>query len=91
MILDKETNESFILGFIYHALPLPRHFDTCIITGKTGTLFAAVTKQKLQYFGHVARREGVNLKRVLGLEKLRGKKVEEDRDSVDRRYMLYNK
>ena len=31
MILDKETNESFILGFIYHALPLPRHFDTCII------------------------------------------------------------
>ena len=42
--------------------------------GKTVTLFAAVTKQKLQYFGHVARREGVNLEKVVMFGKVEGKR-----------------
>ena len=44
--------------------------------GKTCTLFTAVTKQKLQYFGHVVRRDGVNLEKVVMFGKVEGKEVD---------------
>ena len=70
--------------------------------GRKTTLFASVTKQKLQYFGHVARREGLRNESIWRkcLEKLRGKEVEEHRDSGGQRvcsitklpvYSCYNK
>ena len=36
----------------------------------------AVTKQKLQYFGHVVRRDGVNLEKVVMFGKVEGKEVD---------------
>ena len=42
--------------------------------GKKDSLFNSVMKQKLQYFGHVARREGINLEKVIMFGKVEGKR-----------------
>ncbi len=49
--------------------------------GATETLFSAVVKQRLQYFGLVSTRDGDNLEKVICLEKWRGKGTEEGKGS----------
>ncbi len=47
----------------YSKLVVGTLFVLCIITGDRETLFSAVVKQRILYFGHLARRDGDNVEK----------------------------
>ena len=73
---SKKSFWEVVLGKLLHVHPLNKRTNERILLkiGEKNRLFNAIVKQKLQYFGHIARREGFNLEKLIMFGIVQGKR-----------------